>query len=56
MKREMPFWFWNGDVSREEIRRKFNNRLENMIHPEDREKVRKESEDILSGHLIQLSP
>ena len=42
--------------SREEIRNRFDNRLEPMIHPEDRQRVRMESEEILAGNLQDVSP
>ena len=42
--------------TREEIRRRFDNKLEMMIHPEDREMVWKESEEILQGLRSHLDP
>ena len=42
--------------SRGDIMNRFHNRMEEMIHPDDRETVRKESEEILTGHSRKMSP
>ena len=42
--------------SRGDIMNRFHNRMEEMIHPDDRETVRKESKEILTGHSRKVSP